>query len=934
MTQLLGASRNDTLREIESMVADGWQGRDAQFRVKVLAQLGIPRGFRNPMGMGWPEARNAIRRAIHSATARDLARVLHMCFVDNDPALLARCYRRVGIGSSGDSDDQVLAHKTPPPTCEQYATGWASLDENERARFVLFVATLADAGIEEWQGAARQAMETVVLPAIAPAPAVASPPAGDGIAEQTQAAVEEGSADKAEVDVETGEEETAAAAPLRRAPVRLTPLDQAIIDLVVQSVAGQHGALPPQVVGGITEELVRLNSKRVQSRFHVGYLAALTGGAFPARRPDDNEERRAWLTAGWLMGHHRLDPHTTLDRFADLPVQDREAFLKIRDASEGIADVTVAHLAANDDLSGKLVEWIGRAGPDGITRAVGLVETLHRQDRAAEALAICRQVLTASGHYRHIAGFGPVMQRAVVLLAKSNRMLGHFREAEQIFEAIDIPHRDGEPDVAEQVIAAEGTAPGSQEPSKTIRYMIGLERLLCALHVSHSWDVWIPADRADRAVLDRLNGCADLMQRCLVEAKGAPLLGVAYLYGLWCILRGDAGAPEDFPDPCAVIRNSLTVHMDPVGADTVSPLRARLKVLDALLSVDDGGARTANAIESIVEYESVHGTLPFHAVKTAIEAALVDSAEAAWRLVLPRLGRDFAQFSANGMLPLCLQNGQVVQELVSSREDLGKQLDGNQRVLMMAELFKAAADQNVSRDVLADLADELIMRVSEFTAAAPLALGALCEGNRWSKVWDQEDFTAVHAGIASWCPEHVRVPVRAELLQRAHALAMQDPDAALELLDYCEILGELHDATRGTRALVKRFERQQAEASQAVSGGATRRVRVLFVGGDERQQSQQKAIIDRVLKDRPNTEVRFIHPGWSPNWGHALERAKVAVDDADIVVMLRFMRTLYGEGLRKAINAKGKQWRPVYGHASPSIARAIVQAANDLPGQG
>lgn len=54
MTQLLGASRNGTLREIESMVGDGWQGRDAQFRVKVLAQLGIPRGFRNPMGMGWP----------------------------------------------------------------------------------------------------------------------------------------------------------------------------------------------------------------------------------------------------------------------------------------------------------------------------------------------------------------------------------------------------------------------------------------------------------------------------------------------------------------------------------------------------------------------------------------------------------------------------------------------------------------------------------------------------------------------------------------------------------------------------------------------------------------------------------------------------------------------------------------------------------------
>jgi len=411
------------------------------------------------------------------------------------------------------------------------------------------------------------------------------------------------------------------------------------------------------------------------------------------------------------------------------------------------------------------------------------------------------------------------------------------------------------------------------------------------------------------------------------------MLGVAYLFGLWCLLRGRDGSPEGFPEPLQTINEALTAHMVAQPTGSGDRLRPRLELIAALLSVGDGGTRTANAIETIAHYERNFEALPFHAVAEAIESALLEEAESAWQLVLPRLGSDFSQFAARGMIDVCLRNRRLVQEVLSVREEIGSQLNGPDRVRLMCELFTAATRQpGMSRGDLAELADELIMRVSDFTGGAQLALETFCSENRWTRVWKEEDFTAVRAGLANWCSEDVRRMERLELLRRADALVKQDPETATELLDFCEILGEPHDSTLATRARIKRLDDRPAVVS--VGAGNAPRVRVLFVGGDERQRNAEAAIRDRVTAQRPDTAVEFIYPGWSANWGHALDRASSAVDGADIVVMLRFMRTLFGEGLRKEINKKGKQWRPTYGHAPPSIARAIVQAANDLAAQG
>jgi hypothetical protein len=107
--------------------------------------------------------------------------------------------------------------------------------------------------------------------------------------------------------------------------------------------------------------------------------------------------------------------------------------------------------------------------------------------------------------------------------------------------------------------------------------------------------------------------------------------------------------------------------------------------------------------------------------------------------------------------------------------------------------------------------------------------------------------------------------------------------------------------------------------------------RVLFIGGDERQQreeSRTKALLSAMA---PHAVATFEYPGWSSNWGGPkLERAKALIEKADVVVTMRFMRTLYGGHIRKLVNERGIQWRATIGHGPHAIARAMAEAVNHL----
>jgi len=125
------------------------------------------------------------------------------------------------------------------------------------------------------------------------------------------------------------------------------------------------------------------------------------------------------------------------------------------------------------------------------------------------------------------------------------------------------------------------------------------------------------------------------------------------------------------------------------------------------------------------------------------------------------------------------------------------------------------------------------------------------------------------------------------------------------------------------RAMIAR--KQAAMPAGAATG--TRSVSVLFVGGDERQQKMQAEVTRIVHGAHPGVRISFLHPGWGSNWKDTIEAMKRQLPESDIVVLNPFVRTNFGRTARRSINDAGKQWRPTYGHAPASIARAIVSAA-------
>ena len=351
-------------------------------------------------------------------------------------------------------------------------------------------------------------------------------------------------------------------------------------------------------------------------------------------------------------------------------------------------------------------------------------------------------------------------------------------------------------------------------------------------------------------------------------------------------------------------------------------------MLHALLA---GPLSTADPIESIAtvaDFERTAENLPFHAVSALIEDGLAGGVERVADLIVPRLQSELPSLLSSGVLAAALTNPKVCSALASNVTDYLRPLAGPKQVQVRADLFRTIVDANGSKAEVVQMADELIGTVQAYPSSAAAAIDALLARDRWTWVWTEDDFVAIHAELAQGCDEFYRSAARSRAMSRARYLCRQDPDAAEECLELADWLGEPVANLAAVRLMLDRLA--TASRRRDVAGRAEPLVRVLFVGGDERQQRLQVKITELVDAKRSNVRLLFEHPGWSSNWGQKLERVVSRLKNVDVVVLLRFTRTMYGERLRDAIGRAGKQWRPTYGHGAPSIARAIVAAANEV----
>jgi hypothetical protein len=252
---------------------------------------------------------------------------------------------------------------------------------------------------------------------------------------------------------------------------------------------------------------------------------------------------------------------------------------------------------------------------------------------------------------------------------------------------------------------------------------------------------------------------------------------------------------------------------------------------------------------------------------------------------------------------------------------------------VVVALFGALAENGGKRQDLQAIGDELLALISDYSDGAPDAIDAFQHGGRGASIWGEDDYCAIEFELALHCRGAYRDNARYRLMRRASVLERAiRHDEAEECLEMAEALGEPRESTEGLRRAIAGNRAAHPISHTTNTSGHVRRVRVLFVGGDERQRREQENIRRLVAAHRKNVEIEFEHPGWGSNWSPKLDSAIRKLSKIDVVVILRFTRTIYGEKLRHAISTAGKQWRPTYGHGAPAVSRAIVRAANDFDG--
>jgi hypothetical protein len=413
------------------------------------------------------------------------------------------------------------------------------------------------------------------------------------------------------------------------------------------------------------------------------------------------------------------------------------------------------------------------------------------------------------------------------------------------------------------------------------------------------------------------------------ERNGRASGTLTYCTALWIVSspgQADAKAAKEacikaLSDIIADIQSDATPRL-------TQALFPRMVVLRALLVISLGKSQIDESIKDLVEYERDNEPLPFHIVKDPIELGLAADVQRTVELLAPRVENDLENLLKSNLLVAAVQQPSVSALIYERFAERTRYIGRAAAIRVGAEVFKASVGAGGKPERMDDLVDEMIAIVESYNAASVVCLDAFLERDGWSYIWTEQEFTGIRARLAECSgSEQHRNSTRQWLLQRAHSLAVQDADLAVECIQFAEWLGMPSETCDGVRKKIAKFCGHPLNGTVADSASANH-ARVLFVGGDQRQEIMQPAIRRVVSASHPNVTIQFVHPGWSSNWKAAADSVSRKLKEVDVVVLNPFVRTIFGRHVRKTISDAEIQWRTTYGHATPSIARAIVVAAD------
>ena len=703
-------------------------------------------------------------------------------------------------------------------------------------------------------------------------------------------------------------------------PDRIGPLDRLLINAVVDTKQGVNGALGEDELHIAVDEFVNLNGRRHQSCYHAGFRDAIFNRP-TAELPADNANRRRWYWAGAILGWARTERWQLIVQALD----ENETVRGLGDGADRAsrsAGLQVANALWKTDRTAEIATFVGK----GLVRRQDVFRLLLdagtealRSDGASvarrvfELLMDCVENEATRKVPSALRELAPTVHRR---MAHCLRLLGEHRRAEESLQGL-LREADLSADIQAMVHADLGLLKG---------------------HFLLLDDVRIPAAHDDRQnIVERLRTGEDDF-RAGAEVKNA----VYAAHGHYCLgVLALANNDEELRYETAHRHlDHARAHFKSAPADYPSSLVARA---DLYLGIAKAQILTAAGIEHaghlLAEGLRGNAQMPTHLIPPTIEAlGISKSAIEEVTPLLLAVGNDEALDALAelepapklGLVPKKLHERahRPAQNRVAKAKDLRRALYN--RVAKAKDLRRALywflrLDERHERS--SDVLDEL-EKLAVSGVAVDEFIELLSKPRGYDPAWTDDDAAIAIARCLEARGDYANALGKLRPVFHHH-MSANDLDDAEALLEWVRALGldkETYvDLENRYAAAVE--PSADTKSTQPIS----KQVAVLVIGGDESHAKSQEEVVKKVRQADAAVSVDFIAIDWDANWNAPLESVRRKLPKVDAVVLMRFMRTTFGQRVRKLCSKHKVQWHSCFSGGVGARVRAVLRAAEAAP---
>ena len=728
----------------------------------------------------------------------------------------------------------------------------------------------------------------------------AQSPEADAEAEKSQVTEAEAAERDAEEE-QTDEDQLEEDDPTRQPS--FTTLDRLLMLTAEDAVQGIKGALSEDELDDVVDELVTLNGRRHQSYFHAGFRNVLFDKPVAKELPTEDQRRLRWYWSGAVEGWARREQW-------DCIVREHATNPVVRELGNGSSAASVAAVR-------HIVEALRREGHTAKIAHFVKVRALLREPRLFELLLDAATELLGKGDAASALplfellmktrkglekrGESPTERLILDAHRRTAHCLRHLHQHARARKLLrDLLKQDPDPNIHAMVHADLGLMIGGFDALEEVLLPLRYEEL--------------------GGVLDRLANGAEHFRES-VKTETAYSAHGNYCLGVLTLGRAeDDQALKDAEHHLQHARVHFSEVADSYSRNLVEHANLYFGIAKALQLSSN---KLAHAADVITGSLASRARMPTYLIDQTVEALGL----AEEKMDLRRVTEAIIDTGGDPALDELAKSDTALDHCPELADKLAKraEADGRAATNRATDLrsalrgFRHRGDWRAVGEVL-----DRLERLAKDDVAVPEFLKLLEDRSSYEFAWDLEDATIARARCHEDRGEFLEAMtvLRQDLFYRLATTEREDGlNDAAGILERIRGYGIDPDYYSGMTSRYNGLLRE-AEAEAPVEPDRVTPVRVLVVGGGEKQARAEDMVRSRLKEQYPHIRARFIQTGWSGSRPFSDIEREMKKHDA--LVIIRFMRTHLGREIRRTWDGV---WRSCWGGGPGSIVEAVAKAA-------